>query len=132
MFEKAEPNNSLKKTEYSQESKNTAVPPLQDPGDMKIGEYVYTTMSRLSESGYTFASEEIDRMCTEEWSKEAFGTKNAFMKRYVPGKTNNKGPDGKYVRFRAEPFVFGSIQVLISKEWYPRQLERFKQWYETL
>lgn len=132
VFEKAEPSNSLKKTVTSEESKKTVAPPLQDPGEMKIGEYVYSTMSRLSESGYTFSSEEIDKMCTAEWSKEVFGTKNAFMKRYVPGKTDNKDPDGKYVRFRAEPFVFGSIQVLISKEWYPRQLERFKQWYETL
>lgn len=132
VFEKAEPVSDQIKQGSSEKSEKVAAPPLQEPGDMKIGEFVYFTMTRLGESGYTFTPEEIDMMCTSEWSKEAFGTIHAFMKRYIPGKTDNKGPDGKYVRFRAEPFVFGTTEVLISKEWYPRQLERFKQWYMTL
>lgn len=106
-------------------------PPLPD-SDLPIGKYVRSAMRLLSESGYVFDEAVIDEMCTSEWSKEMFHTQKPFMKRYIPGKTDNKGADGKYVRFWSEPFMFGNIQVLISKEWYSTQLKYFINWYKTL
>ena len=89
-------------------------------------------LTNLSASGYEFSPSEIDEMCTPEWSIETFHTQNAFMKRYVPGSTDNKGPDG-YVRFWSEPFAFGGVQVLISKEWFEgNQRNYFTNWYNSL
>lgn len=97
----------------------------------KIGAFVYETMRRLESAGYAFTPEEIDAMCTPEWSKEVFHSIKPFMKKYVPGVTDNKGTDG-CVRFRAEPFSFGGQQVLITKEWYERQRQFFIDWYQSL
>jgi len=100
--------------------------------DLKIGEFVRLALTNLSASGYEFSPSEIDEMCTPEWSIETFHTQNAFMKRYVPGSTDNKGPDG-YVRFWSEPFAFGGVQVLISKEWFEgNQRNYFTNWYNSL
>lgn len=102
--------------------------------ELKIGEFVHTAMRTLSESGYVFTEEAIDQMCTAEWTMKTFHTENAFMKRYVPGVTDNKGPDGKYVRFWIEPLAFGTTQVLISKEWFESRKQRdyFVKWYNSL
>ena len=107
------------------------IPPLPDR-NLSIGKYVQAAMQALSESGYIFDDAVLDEMCTERWTKEVFHTKHAFMKRYIPGQTNNKGPDGKYVRFWSTPFTFGSVQVLISKEWYAGDFEKFDNWYKSL
>lgn len=106
------------------------IPPLPDDS-LKIGQFVYTAMRSLSKSGYAFSDQEIDRMCTAEWTKETFHTTKPFMKRYTAGLTDNKGEDG-FVRFLAEPYSFGETQVLISKEWYDRQRKYFVEWYNTL
>ena len=105
-------------------------PDLPDPSQ-KIGAFVYATMRGLESAGYTFSSEEIDAMCTPDWTKDVFHTLKPFMKKYVPGVTDNKGTDG-CVRFRSEPFIFGEQQVLISKEWYERQRQFFIDWYNSL
>lgn len=100
--------------------------------NLKIGEFVRLALSNLSTSGYEFKPSEIDEMCTPEWSIKTFHTQNAFMKRYTPGFTDNKGPDG-YVRFWSEPFTFGGVQVLISKEWFEgNQRNYFMTWYNSL
>ena len=100
--------------------------------DLKIGEFVRLALKNLSAAGYEFTPDNIDEMCTPEWSIKMFHTQNAFMKRYVPGSTDNKGPDG-YVRFWSEPFTFGGIQVLISKEWFEgNQRDYFTDWYNSL
>jgi hypothetical protein len=105
-------------------------PDLPD-SSQKIGAFVYDTMRSLESVGYIFSSEEIDAMCTPDWTKEVFHTLKPFMKKYVPGVTDNKGTDG-CVRFRSEPFIFGGQQVLISKEWYERQRQFFIDWYNSL
>lgn len=105
-------------------------PDLPD-SSQKIGAFIYETMRGLESVGYSFSSEEIDAMCTPEWSKEVFHTLKPFMKKYVSGVTDNKGTDG-CVRFRSEPFTFGGQQVLISKEWYERQRQYFIDWYKSL
>ena len=112
------------------EPQSVIVPDLPEQS-LKIGEFVYTAMYNLASSGYIFEESRIDEMCTPEWSKEHFHTAKPFMKRFIPGKTDNKGIDG-YVRFRADPVTFGACQVLISKEWYERQREFFVSWYATL
>ncbi|MBQ1997886.1 MAG: hypothetical protein II220_00215, partial [Spirochaetales bacterium] len=112
------------------------IPKIQIPQlpqeDLKIGEFVRLALNNLSASGYEFKPSEIDEMCTPEWSIKTFHTQNAFMKRYTPGFTDNKGPDG-YVRFWSEPFTFGEVQVLISKEWFEgNQRDYFMNWYGSL
>lgn len=106
------------------------IPPLPDKS-LKIGQFVYTAMRNLSKCGYQFSAQEIDEMCSAEWTKKTFHTTKPFMKRYTPGLTDNKGTDG-FVRFLAEPYSFGESQVLISKEWYERQRVFFEAWYNTL
>ena len=106
------------------------IPPLPE-GSMKIGRFVYTALENLGKSGYTFSDTEIEEMCTQEWSRKVFHTKNPFMKKYIPGVTDNKGIDGM-PRFISKPFSFGDRKVLISKEWYERQREFFVAWYESL
>lgn len=107
-----------------------SIPPLPD-NTLKVGQFVYTAMRNLEKSGYTFSDDEISEMCSAEWTKKIFHTAKPFMKRYMPGKTDNKGEDG-FVRFRSEPFTFGEIQVLVSKEWFDRQRSYFIAWYNSL
>ena len=111
-------------------SLSVSIPPLPD-GNLKIGQFVYTALENLGNNGFVFSDTEIDKMCTPEWSKQIFHTHQPFMKRYIPGTTDNRGSDGK-VRFIAKPFIFGDKQVLISKEWYERQRKFFIDWYKTL
>lgn len=106
------------------------IPALPD-SSLKIGEYVYTALKNLSNSGYTFSENDIDEMCSPEWSKRVFHTIKPFMKRYVPGVTDNKGTDGR-VRFKADPYCFGTTLVYISKEWYEHQRDYFITWYSSL
>ena len=98
---------------------------------LKIGAFVFSAMKNLSESGYFFSDDQIELMCTSEWSKKTFHTKAPFMKKYIQGITDNKGTEGN-VRFRALPLLYGNQQVLISKEWYERQRELFIDWYSAL
>ena len=88
-------------------------------------------MNNLSSSGYVFSNDEIDMMCTPEWSQAIFNTIKPFMRRYIQGVTTTKDVNG-YVRFWATPFTFGSVTVLISKEWYERHYESFINWYNSL
>ena len=117
-------------TSETKEIANQEKPPLPDP-TLKIGEYVYTALQNLANSGFVFLSEQIDEMCTPEWSEKNFHTTKPFMKRYIPRQTDNKGADGR-VRFKSQPFAFGDIKVYISKEWYERQREFFNSWYRSL
>ena len=88
-------------------------------------------MQNLSDIGFAFSPSQIDEMCSPEWSVTTFHTKKPFMKRYIAGKTDNKGTDG-YVRFKSTPYSFGDEQVLISKEWYEHQRRYFVEWYLSL
>ena len=106
------------------------LPPLPDDS-LLIGMYVRSAMRNLADSGYVFTDDQIDRMCSSEWAKATFHTIKPFMKRYVPGQSDNKGEDGR-IRFWSEVFSFGTIQVLVSKEWYTRQRGLFVSWYESL
>lgn len=111
-------------------SRSSNLPELPDD-TLKIGAFVYQAMQNLADTGYAFSSAEIDKMCTSEWSVATFHTKKPFMKRYIPGQTDNKGIDG-YVRFKSSPYTFGQEQVLISKEWYESQRGYFVAWYTSL
>lgn len=106
------------------------VPPLPDE-NLKIGEFVYTAMRNLSSSGYSFSADDISKMTTTEWAIATFHTKYPFMKKYLAGSTDNKGKDGR-ARFKAEPFTYGEITVLISKEWHEQQRKLFSDWYKSL
>ena len=117
-------------TEISEESQILSVPELP-ASTLKVGEFVYTAMRNLEKSGYVFSDNEVIDMCSTGWTKRTFHTTKPFMKKYIPGKTDNKGEDG-FVRFRSEPFTFGKTQVLISKEWFDRQRNYFVIWYNSL
>ncbi len=109
---------------------NPPIPPLPD-ASLKIGQYVYTTIKNLSESGFLFTQEAIDDMTTSEWSAKTFHTKYPFLKIFVAESTDTKWEDGR-VRFKATPYTFGNIQVLISKEWHESQRQYFNNWYLSL
>lgn len=109
----------------------TATLPALPEANLKIGNYVYTALTNLCKSGYVFDDSDINEMCTPSWSSEHFHTVQPFMKRYIPGRSDNRGSDGR-VRFKAEPFTFGEVKVYISKEWYERQRKYFDTWYLKL
>ena len=111
-------------------SSNYQKPPLPSKS-LKIGAFVRTAMTALSESGYVFEEEAINQMCTPEWTKKVFHTEKPFMRKYVSGETTTKDAAG-YVRFWSVPFTFGSVTILISKEWYVNQYSYFEEWYNTL
>lgn len=125
---------STKQNEETQmrrpQTTNQTVPPLPSE-DLKIGEYVYTAMQNLAESGFSFDPDQITEMTTSDWSKATFHTNKPFIKLYIPGETDTKGIDGR-VRFKSSPYTFGQQQVLISKEWFERQRQYFVDWYNTL
>lgn len=121
--------NSVDAAEFN-DVQSKVIPALPD-NSLKIGAFVFSAMKNLSESGYFFSDDQIELMCTSEWSKKTFHTKAPFMKKYIQGITDNKGTDGN-VRFRALPLLYGNQQVLISKEWYERQRELFIDWYSAL
>lgn len=133
VFEYEKHTHSTKKLSQNSplKTKKIEVPPLPEK-DVKIGVYVRTAMRNLSASGYSFDEELIDKMCTPEWSLEHFHTEKPFMKRYVEGKSDNKGADGKQVRFWSEIFTFGKTEVYISKEWYENHFKWFDAWYLSL
>ena len=101
---------------------------LPDP-TLKIGAYVYAAMRSLEETGYSFTDDQIDKMCSSDWSKTVFHTRHPFMKRYIPG-GDLKGADGR-VRFKKEPYSFGGQQVLITKEWFESQRQFFIDWFSA-
>lgn len=98
--------------------------------ELKIGAYVYAAMRSLEEAGFSFSEEQIDAMCSSEWSKAMFHTSHPFMKRYSLG-DDLKGKDGR-VRFKKEPYSFGNQQVLITKEWFEPQRKLFVDWFNSL
>lgn len=121
----------IKKKIAIEDNENTSIPQLPDAG-LKIGEYVRLAMKNLSASGYSFTEDDIKLMCSSEWTEKHFHTKHAFMKVYTQGVTDNKDSEGKYVRFWADPFVYGTRAVLISKEWYENKRKLFESWYNSL
>lgn len=121
---------SLLESTCSPHTTTMNIPPLPDPS-LKIGQYVRTAMRNLASSGYKFTQQQIDVMCAPEWSLDVFGTQNPFFKKFTGGKIDTKGSDG-YTRFWSEIFTFGTISVLVSKEWYPGRRAQFDAWYNTL
>jgi hypothetical protein len=109
----------------------SSVPALPNES-LKVGAFVRTAMRNLSQNGYVFSTAALDDMCTSQWATINFHTDKPFMKRYVPGQTDNRGTDGKQVRFWSERFTFGTETVYISKEWYERQRALFVNWYRLL
>lgn len=112
------------------------IPELPDDKDMKIGEFIFVSMRKLSESGYVFSEEQIRELCSVEWSHNVLklGKKYPFAKIY---NENEEKPHyvGDYVRFRSTPLGFGNVKLLITKELFERNTktrDAFKNWYRTL
>jgi hypothetical protein len=99
--------------------------------DTKIGTWIRTAMRNLSESGYTFTAHQIEEMTTSEWSKQVFRTGKPFMRIYTGTNTSINDENG-YPRFWNEPFNFGAYRVLVSKEWYKQDFQKFENWYNSL
>lgn len=95
--------------------------------DLKVGEFVRTSMRNLCSSGYVFSKSEIDEMCTSEWSVEHFHMKYPFMQ--LEDEIN---PEEKKKRYWNEEFVFSGIRVSITKEWHTNHKALFVAWYNTL
>lgn len=114
-------------------NRNVVIPKLPDR-NLKIGKFIHTAMQRLSESGYTFSESQLDKLCDREWSKKTFHVRCPFMKRKsVQGETQLRDAGG-YRRYWVECFLFGNVEVFITKEWFEesRSKECFIQWYEKL
>lgn len=112
------------------------VPELPDDSEMKIGEFVYSAMQNLSDSGYIFSKEQLSNLCSTEWGNRVLklGKKFPFAKIYD---INEEKPHyvENYIRFRSLPLRFGDVQILITKELYDRNSKTrkaFKDWYESL
>lgn len=120
-----------KSTEDS--SQKTSLPNLPNP-DSNVGEYIRTAMRNLANSGYSFSDEEIDKMCSEEWTWDVFKRNGKPFMRRIKGTTPTKDEldINGYRRFWNEVFIFGNTRVIISKEWFPIHKQRFIEWYNSL
>lgn len=134
IFEPIE-HNSIKQTykKTGNTNQKTTVPDLPNP-ECKVGEYIRTAMRNLANSGYSFSDEEIDKMCSEEWTLDIFKRSGTPFMRRIKGSTPTKEEldIGNYRRFWNEVFIFGGVKVIISKEWYIPHKQRFAAWYNSL
>lgn len=115
---------------------NAVIPELPDDHDMKIGQFVYSAMQNLSDSGYVFSDEQLESMCSVEWGHKVLklGKKYPFAKIFDEREEKPHYVDN-HIRFRSSPLKFGDVQILITKELYdrnPKMREAFKNWYRSL
>lgn len=118
-------------SQSKQGGKNVPMLPDKVPG-LTMGEFVYSAMRSLRDSGYCFSAEAISKMTTSEWSKATFHTQYPFMKLYKSGPIDTTWDGDGKPRFKAEIFKFGEYQVLITKEWKDFHLIYFRDWYNKL
>lgn len=121
----------FEKVQHRSPDRNRGILPELPSSSMKIGDFVSTAMKNLSDAGFDFSQDEINAMCTIEWSKRVFHLTYPFMRQYEEGKRNHIWQDG-YQRFWAKPYTFGSIQMLVSSQWFDKQYDDFKKWYKSL
>lgn len=116
-------------------SLNITIPPLPERNSStKIGEWIRLAMKQLSDSGYVFNYDVLLEMATPEWRQRVFDMKSAkrpFI-RICENNIINTKDENNYVRFWSEPFSFGDYKILISKEWYDYDFDRFAKWYNSL
>lgn len=137
---------------------NSNLPPLKDL-DAKIGDFIFSNMKALSESGYVFSDSMLLEMQTSRLQKyfdRKVKIKNqnySFIKvihdpsiiyvekkkngtiieRVPPSYTEERANSGEYYsRFHPEVLRFGSVRVLVSKEWYEKHRKPFIKWYNSL
>ena len=95
--------------------------------ELKVGEFVRTAMRGLCESGYEFSKQELQKMCSSEWSIEHFHMRYPFLQL-----VDTIDAEEKKKRYWNEEFILGDIRVYITKEWHSNHKELFINWYSTL
>jgi len=107
----------------------------EDSNDQKVGMYIRNRLRKLSQSGFSFTSNQLIDICSVYWSKRAFPSCYlSFAKIFNSTQdfsSQTKDEKGKN-RYWNEVFTFGQNELLISSQWYERDKESFDRWYESL
>lgn len=114
------------------ESGNMNVPDLPDV-NLKVGQFVKTAMTNLSNNGFVFTEKQLSEMQTGEWGKCVLKLypKRPFLKLFDPTNPNGHVVDG-YTRYYSEPLVFSGKKYYLTKELFAKTKEPFIEWYKSL
>lgn len=120
------------KKKQTKKMKRGNIPELPDLS-LKVGPFVRTAMTNLSNSNFSFSEEQLLEMQTREWGNKVLKLypKHPFLKLFDP--TNPKGHvvDG-YTRYYSEPLIFSGRKYYLTKELFSKTKEPFIQWYKSL
>lgn len=106
-----------------------------DGDDIAIGEYVRSTMRRLSEKNYAFSDSMLLKLMSANETKKLFGIGHPFFKEFnrkVNLSLQTKDQGGKYNRYWKEVFKFNNRQFLIVSQWHSGNKQRFYEWIKKL
>ena len=111
---------------------NNSLPPLPDLS-MKVGKFIRTAMESLSDSGYIFSDEMMEKLCSPTAMNEEMGMSRnmPFFKIYDPGNPTGYIVDGRN-RYYTQPLTFGNYTVYMSSQLYEGDKEPFVKWYLSL
>ncbi|TCL60531.1 hypothetical protein EDD76_102229 [Kineothrix alysoides] len=109
------------------------IPPLPDM-NLKVGAFIKTAMRQLSDSGYVFSKQQLEKLTSKEWSKQTFNTNWPFVQIYSPNEHNGITDANGRVRYWTGLFSFGDVKLYVTKELYLKDhnKEKFVEWYKTL
>lgn len=101
----------------------------------KIGEYVRSTIRKLSDSNYVFTDSMLLKLTSAVETKKIFGIGLQFFKERDKKLTISeqiKDRNGKQNRYWKEEFTFNGHQYLLVSQWGERSRERFDDWLKGL
>ncbi len=105
-----------------------------------VGEFIKASMQKLSDSGFSFTSEQIKDLTDWNKCKELFNLQSGegvtFLKKYNPDDVKPHHVKGiqRYYAPSKLLLKFDGVEYLLTKEWYEKYHHRefFINWYESL
>lgn len=106
-----------------------------DETDKKIGEYVRSTIRKLSQANYIFSDSMLLKLTSATETLRIFGIGLQFLKevdKKVSISEQLKDRNGKQNRYWKEIFLFNGHEYLLVSQWGERSRERFNNWLKEL
>lgn len=100
---------------------------------VKIGRYVQGCFDDLEKRKFSFTSEELELMQSNQWSLKTFGLGRGLFLKYDATKSAKEQTRlGEYNRYWKQLYTFGGSQYFINSQWFAYQREKFDIWYKSL
>lgn len=103
--------------------------------EIRIGEFVRTSMRRLAESKFVFPDDMLLKLTSAEETRRLFGVGLPFLKEYNPRVKKSiqiKDAAGKYNRYWNEIFEFNGHKYFILSQWHSQNEVRIRSWLSEL